>query len=248
MVSCSTSSGTLGPDGQGGLLQPLAGLGSHDRARRARRRQLDDPEAVVTGEIGVEAPPQRLMEALGPVPHRTPEPTPLPASCPRPQLLSVGADSHCPTHRSRSSHTFAPLVVEVQARLMPPVSFAHGQASAIATVPVGVRTGVSGLACAHGVEPVHDARVLDIFPHSAGVTCTVPGELQFELWWRWVSPLPGREVHRRCGSTNRTRPSSDHGRTTGDIEALSLWAGQSVALARQPQPAAEIVAEFVSGL
>jgi NAD(P)H-dependent flavin oxidoreductase YrpB (nitropropane dioxygenase family) len=36
--------------------------------------------------------------------------------------------------------------------------------------------------------------------------------------------------------------------TTGDIEALSLWAGQSVALARQPQPAAEIVAELVSSL
>ncbi len=36
--------------------------------------------------------------------------------------------------------------------------------------------------------------------------------------------------------------------TTGDIEALSQWAGQSVALARQTQPAAEIVAELVSGL
>ena len=36
--------------------------------------------------------------------------------------------------------------------------------------------------------------------------------------------------------------------TTGDVEACSLWAGQSVALARQPQPAAEIVAELVSGL
>ena len=36
--------------------------------------------------------------------------------------------------------------------------------------------------------------------------------------------------------------------TTGDIEALSLWAGQSVALAKQPQPAAEIVAELVSRL
>jgi nitronate monooxygenase len=36
--------------------------------------------------------------------------------------------------------------------------------------------------------------------------------------------------------------------TTGDIEALSLWAGQSVALARQRQPAAEIVAELVSRL
>ena len=36
--------------------------------------------------------------------------------------------------------------------------------------------------------------------------------------------------------------------TTGEIEALSLWAGQSVALAKRPQPAAEIVAELVSRL
>ena len=36
--------------------------------------------------------------------------------------------------------------------------------------------------------------------------------------------------------------------TTGEIEALSLWAGQSVALAKQQQPAAEIVAELVSRL
>jgi nitronate monooxygenase len=36
--------------------------------------------------------------------------------------------------------------------------------------------------------------------------------------------------------------------TTGDIEALSQWAGQSVALARRPQPAADIVAELVAGL
>ncbi len=36
--------------------------------------------------------------------------------------------------------------------------------------------------------------------------------------------------------------------TTGEIEALSLWAGQSVALARQSQPAAEIVAELISRL
>jgi nitronate monooxygenase len=34
--------------------------------------------------------------------------------------------------------------------------------------------------------------------------------------------------------------------TTGEIEALSLWAGQSVALAKRTQPAAEIVAELVS--
>src|SRR6185437_293127 len=36
--------------------------------------------------------------------------------------------------------------------------------------------------------------------------------------------------------------------TTGQIEALSMWAGQSVALARRLQPAAEIVAELVSDL
>ncbi len=36
--------------------------------------------------------------------------------------------------------------------------------------------------------------------------------------------------------------------TTGEIEALSLWAGQSVALAKWTQPAAEIVAELVSRL
>jgi nitronate monooxygenase len=35
---------------------------------------------------------------------------------------------------------------------------------------------------------------------------------------------------------------------TGEIEALSLWAGQSVALAKQTQPAAAIVAELVSRL
>jgi nitronate monooxygenase len=34
--------------------------------------------------------------------------------------------------------------------------------------------------------------------------------------------------------------------TTGDIEALSLWAGQSVALAKRSQPAAAIVAELTS--
>jgi nitronate monooxygenase len=36
--------------------------------------------------------------------------------------------------------------------------------------------------------------------------------------------------------------------TTGEIEALSLWAGQSVALARQTQPASEIVSELISRL
>ncbi len=37
-----------------------------DGARRARRGQLNYPEAAVTGEVGVQAPPQRLIEALGP--------------------------------------------------------------------------------------------------------------------------------------------------------------------------------------
>jgi nitronate monooxygenase len=36
--------------------------------------------------------------------------------------------------------------------------------------------------------------------------------------------------------------------TTGDVEAASLWSGQSVALAKKTQPAAEIVAELVSRL
>ena len=37
-------------------------------------------------------------------------------------------------------------------------------------------------------------------------------------------------------------------RETADIEALSMWAGQGVALARQPQSAADIVAELTSRL
>ena len=46
----------------------------------------------------------------------------------------------------------------------------------------------------------------------------------------------------------RYEPAPPMEGTTGDIEALSMWAGQSVALAREPQPAAEIVAELVAGL
>ncbi len=49
-----------------------------------------------------------------------------------------------------------------------------------------------------------------------------------------------------CG--NRYEPAPPMTGTTGDIEALSMWAGQSVALARQPQPAADIVAELTSRL
>ena len=46
----------------------------------------------------------------------------------------------------------------------------------------------------------------------------------------------------------RYSPAPPRVGTTGEIEALSLWAGQSVALAKQRQPAAEIVAELVSRL
>jgi nitronate monooxygenase len=46
----------------------------------------------------------------------------------------------------------------------------------------------------------------------------------------------------------RYEPGAPMVGTTGDIEALSLWAGQSVALAKNTEPAADIVAELVSAL
>jgi nitronate monooxygenase len=46
----------------------------------------------------------------------------------------------------------------------------------------------------------------------------------------------------------RYEPAPPMAGTTGDIEALSMWAGQSVALARKSQPAADIVAELTSRL
>jgi nitronate monooxygenase len=46
----------------------------------------------------------------------------------------------------------------------------------------------------------------------------------------------------------RYEPAPPMTGTTGDIEALSMWAGQSVALARQPQSAADIVTELTSRL
>jgi nitronate monooxygenase len=46
----------------------------------------------------------------------------------------------------------------------------------------------------------------------------------------------------------RYEPAPPMTGTTGDIEALSMWAGQSVALARQTQVAADIVAELTSRL
>jgi NAD(P)H-dependent flavin oxidoreductase YrpB (nitropropane dioxygenase family) len=46
----------------------------------------------------------------------------------------------------------------------------------------------------------------------------------------------------------RYEPAPPMAGTTGDIEALSMWAGQSVALVSQPQSAADIVAELTSRL
>jgi NAD(P)H-dependent flavin oxidoreductase YrpB (nitropropane dioxygenase family) len=46
----------------------------------------------------------------------------------------------------------------------------------------------------------------------------------------------------------RYEPAPPMAGTTGEIEALSMWAGQSVALARQTQSAADIVAELTSRL
>jgi NAD(P)H-dependent flavin oxidoreductase YrpB (nitropropane dioxygenase family) len=46
----------------------------------------------------------------------------------------------------------------------------------------------------------------------------------------------------------RYEPAPPMAGTTGDIEALSMWAGQGVALARESQPAADIVAELTSRL
>ncbi len=46
----------------------------------------------------------------------------------------------------------------------------------------------------------------------------------------------------------RYEPAAPMIGTTGDIEAVSMWAGQSVALARTEQSAAEIVTELVSRL
>jgi len=46
----------------------------------------------------------------------------------------------------------------------------------------------------------------------------------------------------------RYEPAPPMTGTTGDIEALSMWAGQSVALVREQQSAADIVAELISRL
>jgi nitronate monooxygenase len=77
-----------------------------------------------------------------------------------------------------------------------------------------------------------------------------------ERWEQAGRPAPGDRpgegeviAHSPAGEAIvRYSPEPPLVGTTGEIEALSLWAGQSVALARQTQPAAEIVTELVSRL
>ena len=63
-------------------------------------------------------------------------------------------------------------------------------------------------------------------------------------------PREGEEVARWASGKPIVRYSSVLALEglTGDIEALPLWAGQSVALAKRPQPAAEIIAELTARL
>ena len=77
-----------------------------------------------------------------------------------------------------------------------------------------------------------------------------------EKWEAAGRPEPGRRpgegeviAHFASGdSILRYSPAPPMVGTTGEIEALSQWAGQSVALATHQQPAADIVAELVSRL
>jgi len=82
------------------------------------------------------------------------------------------------------------------------------------------------------------------------------GNSTAQAWEAAGQPSPGRrpgegdEIARSAGGDPVVRYSSAlplQG-TEGDIEALSLWAGQSVAFAKRVQPAAEIVAELTSRL
>jgi NAD(P)H-dependent flavin oxidoreductase YrpB (nitropropane dioxygenase family) len=77
-----------------------------------------------------------------------------------------------------------------------------------------------------------------------------------EAWEAAGRPSPGQRpgegdviAHFASGEAIvRYEPAPPMTGTTGDIEALSMWAGQDVALARKSQPAAEIVAELTSRL
>ena len=63
-----------------------------------------------------------------------------------------------------------------------------------------------------------------------------------------LAQRPGQGDFASGESIVRYEPAPPMVGTTGDIEALSMWAGQDVALATKSQSAAEIVAELSSGL
>ena len=75
-----------------------------------------------------------------------------------------------------------------------------------------------------------------------------------EIWEAAGRPAPGSRpgegeviAHFASGEPIvRYEPAPPMVGTTGEIEPLSLWAGQSVALARRSQPASEIVTELVA--
>jgi nitronate monooxygenase len=77
-----------------------------------------------------------------------------------------------------------------------------------------------------------------------------------KTWEAAGSPPPGRRpgegdviAHFASGEAIvRYEPAPPMVGTTGDIEALSMWAGQSVALARRAQSAADIVNELTAGV
>ncbi len=77
-----------------------------------------------------------------------------------------------------------------------------------------------------------------------------------DTWARAGEPAPGSRpgegeaVARRADGSEVARYASalPLAGMKGEIEALSLWAGQSVGLARDVRPAAEIVAELAAGL
>lgn len=101
------------------------------------------------------------------------------------------------------------------------------------------------------VEEVHDAGGLVM--HTVGsaeearraVACGV----DIVVAQGWEATGEGVIAHFASGEeVLRYSPAPPMVGTTGEIEALSLWAGQSVALVKQQQSAAEIVAELVSRL
>jgi len=87
-------------------------------------------------------------------------------------------------------------------------------------------------------------------PHRVLRNSTVEAWEAAERPQQGARPGEGDELAvRRDGSTvPRYAASTPTEGTEGDIEAMSLWAGQGVALARRVEPAAEIVAELVSRL